>query len=148
MGAWSRDFGLDRSGLKMILGVGHIGIAVKDIEKTLDSALKVFDLPIPAIRDITERKMKVALMDIHGLGLEFIQDYSEDGEFANFVKERGNAIHHFCLLTDDIEADAQALEQKGVKFAIRKPTVGLRGKRIIFTKADALDGIPVELSEP
>ena len=132
----------------MILGVGHIGIAVKDIEESVRVTSKALDLPMPTITDVPERKMKVALLNLYGIGLEFIQDYSENGEFARFARERGDAIHHFCLLTDDIEAEVNSLEERGVELRSRKPTVGLRGKRIVFTKSSALNGIPFELSEP
>ena len=132
----------------MIQGVGHIGIAVKNIEESLAALSKALGLPIPPIRDVPEKKMKVAVVDLRGTGLEFIEDYSEDGEFAEFVKKKGNAIHHFCLLTDNIEADIKILEKRGIKMADQKPRIGLRGKKIAFTKPSALNSIPLELSEP
>jgi methylmalonyl-CoA/ethylmalonyl-CoA epimerase len=132
----------------MIKGVGHIGIAVKSIEETLSALSKILNLPMPSIRDVPERRLKVSVVDIGGTGLEIIQDYSEEGEFAKFVKERGNAIHHICLLTDQIEADIELLKARGIEMANPKPKIGVRGKRIAFTKPSALNGIPVELSEP
>jgi methylmalonyl-CoA epimerase len=117
----------------MIQGVGHVGIAVKNIEESVE---------------FPEKKMKCAVVDVRGIGLEFIEDYSEEGAFATFVKERGNAIHHVCLLTDDIEADIKVLEKRGVEMADQEPRIGLRGKKIAFTRPSALKGIPMELSEP
>jgi methylmalonyl-CoA/ethylmalonyl-CoA epimerase len=132
----------------MIKGVGHIGITVKDIEDSLAAISKTLDLPIPAIRDNPDKKMKVAVVNLSGVKLEIIEDYSEEGEFAKFVKERGNAIHHFCLLSDNLEADIKVLKNRGIEMADHKPKIGLRGKKIAFTKASALNGIPLELSEP
>jgi len=132
----------------MLKGVGHIGIAVKNIEESLRAISKALDLPIPRILDFPDRKVRVAVVDLKGIGLEFIQDYSENGAFATFVKERGNAIHHVCLLSDDMEKDLEILEARGVELADRKPKMGLRGKRIAFTQPSVLDGIPLELSEP
>ena len=132
----------------MLKGVGHIGIAVKNIEESLEAISKALDLPVPQIQDHPDKKMKVAVLDLKGIGLEFIEDYSEAGTFATFVKERGNAIHHVCLLSDDMEADLEILEERGVKLADRKPKMGLRGKMIAFTRPSVLDGIPLELSEP
>ena len=132
----------------MLKGVGHIGIAVKDIEESLGAISKALDLPVPQIQDHPDKKMKVAVVDLKGIGLEFIEDYSEAGGFATFVKERGNAIHHVCLLSDDMEVDLEILEGRGVELADRKPKMGLRGKRIAFTRPSVLDGIPLELSEP
>jgi methylmalonyl-CoA/ethylmalonyl-CoA epimerase len=132
----------------MIQGVGHVGIAVKNIEESVEAVSKALDLPIPPVRDFPEKKMKCAVVDVRGIGLEFIEDYSEEGAFATFVKERGNAIHHVCLLTDDIEADIKVLEKRGVEMADQEPRIGLRGKKIAFTRPSALKGIPMELSEP
>ena len=132
----------------MIQGVGHVGIAVKNIEESLEAVSRALDLPIPQVRDFPEKKMKCAVVDVSGIGLEFIEDYSEEGAFATFVKERGNAIHHVCLLTDDIEADIKVLEKRGVEMADQEPRIGLRGKKIAFTRPSALKGIPMELSEP
>lgn len=132
----------------MIQGVGHIGITVKDIEDSLAAISKTLDLPIPAIQDNPDKKMKVAVVNLPGVKLEIIEDYSEEGEFAKFVKERGNAIHHFCVLSDNLEADIKVLKKRGIEMADHKPKIGLRGKRIAFTKPSALSGIPLELSEP
>ena len=129
-------------------GVGHIGIAVRNIEEALSTISRMLNLPLPSIRDISERKLKLSVLDIGGTRLEIIQDYSEEGEFVKFVKERGNAIHHICLLTDEIEADIEFLKARGIEMADPKPKLGVRGKRIAFVKPNALNGIPFELSEP
>jgi len=132
----------------MIKGIGHIGIAVKNIDESLSAVTKALNLPVPPVRDIPEMKIRVAVVNIGGTGLEFIEDYSQEGRFARFVKERGNAIHHFCLLTDEIEKDIEVLKGRGVEMADEKPKLGARGKRIAFTQPSVLDGIPFELSEP
>ena len=132
----------------MIKGVGHIGIAVENIDESLTAITKALNLPVPPVRDIPEMKIRVAVVNIGGTGLEFIEDYSRNGRFARLVKERGNAIHHFCLLTDEIEKDVEVLKGRGVEMADQKPRLGVRGKRIAFTQPSVLGGIPFELSEP
>jgi len=132
----------------MIKGIGHIGIAVKNIEDVLTAISKALDLPIPPIRDIPEKKIKVALLDIGRTALEFIHDYSEEGEFAKFLKEKGNGIHHICLLTDKIETDIEILKSRGIEMADQKPKMGVRRKKIAFVKPSAFNGIPFEVPEP
>lgn len=132
----------------MIKGVGHIGIAVKDMEETLKAFTAALNLPLPPIKEIPERKMKVAVINMGGIGLEFIQDDSGYGEFAKFIRERGNSIHHFCLLTDEIENDIEMLKSRGVEMVDERPKMGVRGKRIAFVKKNLLGGIALELSEP
>ena len=132
----------------MIKAVGHLGIVVKDIEVSLKALSKIIDFQSPAIKEFPEKKMKCAVVELGGINLEFIQDSSEDGMMARFIKEKGDAIHHFCLLTDNIEDDVEALKHRGVEMLDQKPRIGLRGKKIALTKPSALNGITIELSEP
>ncbi len=132
----------------MIKGVGHIGIVVKDIDAALAGLAKALGGPKPPVKDVPERKMKVAVWDFGGFQLEFLQDYSPDGWLAGFNREHGNAIHHFCLLSDDLDGDVAGLHARGVDTLTPEPRNGLRGKRIIFLSPELMDGFPVELSEP
>ena len=132
----------------MLKAVGHLGIVVKDINASVQALSKVIGIQSPAIKEFSDKKMKCAVVELGGIALEFIQDSSEDGIMARFNKEKGDGIHHFCLLTDDIEADVEALKQRGIEMLDQKPRIGLRGKKIAFTKPSALNGITIELSEP
>ena len=132
----------------MIKAVGHLGIVVKDIDLSLKALAKILDFQSPAIKEFPEEKMKCAVVKLGGISLEFIQDSSDDGMMAQFIKEKGDAIHHFCLLTDNIEDDIEALKQRGIEMLDQKPRIGLRGKKIAFTRPSVLNGITIELSEP
>ncbi|MGD2036718.1 MAG: VOC family protein [Desulfobacterales bacterium] len=132
----------------MIKAIGHLGIVVKDIDLSLKALAKVIDIQSPAIKAFPEKKMKCAVVELGGIGLEFIQDSSHEGEMARFNKEKGDAIHHFCLLTDNIDEDIEILKKRGVEMLDQKPRIGLRGKKIAFTKPSSLNGISIELSEP
>ena len=132
----------------MIKGIGHLGIVVKDIEKSLDALAQIIQFESPAIKEFPEKKMKCAVVEVNGVALEFLQDKSEDGFLGRFAAEKGDAIHHFCLLSDNIEEDVEALKQRGVEMMDQKPRIGLRGKKIAMTTPSALNGITIELSEP
>ena len=126
----------------------HLGIVVKDIEKSLKSLSQIINFESPAIKDFPEKKMKCAVVEVNGVALEFLQDKSEDGFLGRFAAEKGDGIHHFCLLSDNIEEDVEDLKRRGVEMMDQKPKVGLRGKKIAMTMPSALNGITIELSEP
>lgn len=132
----------------MIHRVGHIGILVRDIERIVRRFTEALSLPLPPIKDISERKMKVSVVSLGDVDLEFLEDYSEDGPFTKIVQNRGNTIHHIALLTDRIEEDIKILKARGVQMVDSVPKVGLRGKKIAFISSEVLDGISIELSEP
>ena len=132
----------------MIKGIGHLGIVVRDIEKSLNALAKIVDFEPPLIKEFPDKKMKCAVVEMNGVALEFLQDDSEDGFLGKYHRERGDAIHHFCLLSDDMEKDVAALKETGVQMMDHEPRTGLRGKKIAFTAPAALNGISIELSEP
>jgi methylmalonyl-CoA epimerase len=132
----------------MIKGIGHIGVFVADIEAALETLTAAFGLDVPAITDVPERSMRVTVIPWGAVNLELVEDYSNDGFVARLVRERGSFIHHFCLLSDDINADIADLRHKGVKMAQEEPAVGLRGKQTAFVSSGVLDDVPIELSEP
>jgi len=132
----------------MITGIGHLGVFVRNIEDTVEAIGKFVRLEKPAIREVPEMGIRAAVVHIGQVGLELIQDLKPDGPLARTIAEKGNFIHHFCMLTDDIETDAARLVQKGVEMMDPHPKKGLRGKKIVMTTPAALNGIAVELSEP
>jgi methylmalonyl-CoA epimerase len=128
--------------------VGHIGLAVKDIDKFLERFCCAFAIPIPKIIDVENRQMKVAMLDLKNIQIEVLEDYSQDGEIATYVKNKGDGIHHFCIISDDIQRNIDALSGLGFQLKNCIAKQGLRGKKISFISPEEFGGINVELSEP
>ena len=93
----------------MIKGIGHLGIVVKDMEKSLKALSQIIESEKPAIKEFPEKKIKCAVVEIKGVALEFLQDDSHNGFLGRYRGEKGDAIHHFCLVSDNIEEDVEAL---------------------------------------
>jgi methylmalonyl-CoA/ethylmalonyl-CoA epimerase len=132
----------------MLKGIGHLGIVVKDLEKSLKALSRIIEFEKPAIKEFPDKKMRCAVVETKGVSLEFLQDDSENGFMGRFNREKGDGIHHFCVVSDNIEQDVEALIKKGVEMMDQKPRIGLRGKRIAMTQPSAFNGVTIELSEP
>ncbi len=132
----------------MIKGIGHIGFAVRDLDEVLQAITKTLNLPMPPILEKKEWNMRAAVVQVGEIGIEILEDYGGQGMMAQFVKAKGNGLHHICLITDDIEEEIDTLKARGVEMMDEKPRIGIRGKKIAFTKPSALGGVPLELSEP
>ncbi len=132
----------------MIKGIGHLGIVVKDLEKSLKALSQIIEFEKPAVKEFPDKKMRCAIVETQGVFLEFLQDNSDNGFMARFNREKGDAIHHFCVVSDNIEKDVEVLKKRGVEMMDPKPRIGLRGKKIAMTMPNALNGITIELSEP
>ncbi len=131
----------------MLKGIGHLGIVVKNLEKSLKALSLIIEFIEPAIKEFPDKKLRCAVVEINGVALELLQDDSECGFLGRFRRKKGNAIHHFCLLSDNIEKDVEAMRKKGVKMMMEKPQIGLRGKKVAMMKPEAFTGIIIELSE-
>jgi methylmalonyl-CoA/ethylmalonyl-CoA epimerase len=132
----------------MIKGIGHIGVAVRDLDSALEAFCRGLKIAKPAVQDFPERKMKMALIPLGPISLELLEDQSREGWLARSVAERGDHLHHICLVSDDLETDSLEFEEQGVAMAETVPAIGLRGKRVIFALSGLLGDIPVEISEP
>jgi len=132
----------------MIKKVGHIGIFVKSIEETVETLSKFVDFKPPNIKESEQMGIKAGVISLGDFELELIQDMNDEGHLAKFVKDKGDMIHHFCLETDDIDADIAKLKEKGVEMADQAPRIGVRGKKIAMAAPSALNGVTIELSEP
>ena len=132
----------------MIKGIGHIGLAVNNLDEALKAITKTLNIPFPPIFEKKEWKVRAAVVQVGEIGIEILEDYGGKGMIGQFVKERGNGLHHVCVITDNIEEDIEILKGRGVEMTDEKPRIGVRGKRIAFTKPSALNGVPIELSEP
>ena len=132
----------------MIKGFGHLGIVVKDMETSLKALSRIIEFEKPAIKEFPDKKMRCAVVEIKGVALEFLQDDSDSGFLGRFRREKGDGIHHFCLLSDNIEEDVNALKKRGVEMMDQKPRIGLRGKKVAMTLPSAWNGITIEISEP
>jgi len=131
----------------MIKGIGHLGIFVNNIEESLSALSKIVEFERPMIKESSELGVKVVVVDVGGVELEFIQDYNDNGTLAQMIKKKGDMIHHICLLTNNIKEDIEIIKQRGVEMKDQKPRVGIRGKKIAMTMPSALKGITIELSE-
>ena len=132
----------------MIQGIGHLGIFVKDLKATLDGLVPLLGCERPEIVELPDKKLSYALLEAGPVQLEIIEDRGGDTPAGRAVAERGDYIHHFCLVSDDLDADLSGIRKKGVEFTAEEPWLGIRGKRVIFSKPETSGGIPVEVSEP
>lgn len=132
----------------MIVSVSHIGLVVKDLEAILEKLAKTLGIESPQIKEVPEKKVRFALINLGNVDLELLEPYQDNNFLIRPKEEQPDYIHHISLVSTDIEGDTNELRSKGVEFLREAPDYGVRNKRIIFFKPDYLDGINIELTEP
>lgn len=131
----------------MIKKIDHIGIAVKNIEKTNELFCNILGLKVAGEELIEEQKVKVAFLPLGDSELELLESTSPDGPIARFIEKKGEGIQHIAFRVDNLEKILEKLKEDGVRLIDEKPRYGAGGAKIAFLHPKSTNGILIELSE-
>jgi len=132
----------------MITGLKHIGIAVNNINETLEVFEKTLGLKHEKTLTLDERKLKIALLDLGGIKIELLQPMDKEGTIAKFLQNRGEGIHHIAFKVTEIENLLAQLKKQGVMLIDEKPRKGAEGGKIAFIHPKSTKNVLIELCEP
>ncbi len=129
-------------------GIQHIGVAVRDLEKSLAAWSALFGARPGPVEENAERGVRLALLQFdEGPVVELISPLDERSTVARFLEKHGEGIHHFALDVDDIEAAMVELKKRGLELVFEEPQPGLGGSRVTFVLPRTLNGVLLELRE-
>lgn len=109
-----------------ITKIDHIGIVVKDIQKTVEyysstlgiGPFRVFEVNIPdAIVQgkVSSLRIKAAIAKLGSLDIELIESIEGENIYAEFLKSRGEGLHHLAMLVDDVDKEVAELKEQGIR---------------------------------
>ena len=130
-----------------IIGIEHVGIAVKDLKDSEKFWDQIFD-PISKTRDIVDSQEVIT--DIYDTGqgkIELLFSNNKDSIISKFLKNRGPGVHHICLKVEDIVSAIDELKGKGIQLIGDNYSIGAEGHKIIFIHPKNTGGVLVELAE-
>lgn len=131
----------------MIKGIDHVGLAVED----LNQARTVFDQILQQTseeeEEVSSEQVKVSFYHTMQGKLEFIQGLSDDSNITQYIRKKGEGIHHIALAVDDIEKEMARLESQGFRLINNQPKEGAGGKLVCFLHPKTTNGILVELCQ-
>ncbi len=126
--------------------IDHIAVAVKDLKKSIEQWKSCFKIKECMIEEIEERGVKLAQLKMgEGASIELVTPLGEKSTLRNFLKNKGEGIHHICFKVQDIDKTVIELKKQGVRFVSEEPVMGASGSRIIFIHPDNLSGVLIEL---
>ncbi len=117
-------------------GHNHLGIVVADTAKTIDFyhnvigladfRTNIFTMKNATYRDkFIEASFKASFTDLGEGRIELIQPLDDASPFAEFLKNRGEGMHHLRLGVDDMYAAAGDLNAKGVSTVWSSAAAGI-----------------------
>src|SRR5947209_7839685 len=95
--------------------IDHIGIATNGIEDAAKWWREVLGLDLGAIAEVTEQKVRVAMLPVGESNIELLEPTSPESPISKFLDKRGPGIHHIAVRVDDIHAALAQMKEKGAR---------------------------------
>ena len=131
----------------MIKKIEHIGIAVKDLEKSEDIFERLLGTKSYKSEDVKSEGVITSFFKVANQKIELLEASSENSPIARFIDKRNEGVHHIALHVDSIEKEVERLERLGFEFISTIPKKGADNKMIVFLHPKTTNGVLVELCE-
>ncbi len=131
----------------MIKKINHVAIVVKNLDEALKLYEGLFDVKATRIETMPEQGVKAALIPMGDSGeIELLEPIDSNSGLANFLKNKGEGIHHICLEVDNIDQVLNTIAERGGQLIDKKGRKGLVGQ-IGFIHPKSTKGVLIELAQ-
>jgi methylmalonyl-CoA/ethylmalonyl-CoA epimerase len=128
--------------------IDHIGVAVEQLEPTLELYRDSFQLTVSHREVVQEQGVEAVLLDVGENHVELLAPLDAQTPVGRFLASRGPGLHHVAYQVKDIEATLAALRDAGLRLIDEQPRSGIRGSRVAFMHPAATGGVLTEIVEP
>ena len=127
--------------------LGHIGIAVVDLEEAKKLYSDVLGFTLTAEKEMPERGLKVAFLETGNTKIELLEGTTPESAITKFIEKRGSGIHHLSFEVDDIRRVMKELTDNGVRLIDQEPRNGAEGHLTAFMHPKSTMGVLLEIEE-
>ncbi len=131
----------------MIKKIEHIGIAVKDIEKSNTLFKKLFGKDHYKVESVESEGVSTSFFMLGETKFELLEATNENSAIAKFIEKKGEGIHHIAYEVDNIDEEMKRLKNEGFELIHQQAKDGADNKRICFLHPKSTNGVLVELCE-
>ena len=129
------------------LKLDHIGIAVQNLEESIQFYLKNFGLALDLREEVPSQQVEVAFLNLANTKIELLSPLSETSTLASFLAKRGPGMHHLCYETHDINAELARLRSLNFTLIDQTPRPGAHNTLIAFIHPKSCQGVLTELCQ-
>ena len=127
--------------------IEHIGIAVKDLEKSNTLYASLFGKPHYKIEEVVSEGVKTSFFKSGPNKIELLQATNSESPIAKFIEKKGEGIHHIAFAVDNIKSEIQRLQKEGFVVLNETPKKGADNKLIAFLHPKSTNGVLIELCQ-
>jgi methylmalonyl-CoA/ethylmalonyl-CoA epimerase len=141
-------------------GIAQVCIIVPKLEPVVEAYHRLFGIgpwqfytyKKPLVKEMHFRgksadyAIRLALSNFGPMRIELIEPLEGDSVYADFVREHGYGVHHFGLLTDDMQAALKQAEEAGLAMTMDGSGFGLDGDgHYAYLDTEKFLGVTLEL---
>ncbi|MEH7453736.1 methylmalonyl-CoA epimerase [Gottfriedia acidiceleris] len=128
--------------------INHIGIAVRDLETSIQLYTNVLGLKLKGIETVESEKVRVAFIEIGEVKIELLEATSPESPIAKFIEKKGEGIHHIALETENCEKQLEIMKEHGIKLINEVPKKGAHDSLVAFLHPNSTNKVLFELCQP
>ncbi len=127
--------------------IDHIGIAVENLEKAIQTYEKLLDTECYKREVVEEQQVDTAFFRTGESKVELLGATSPDSVIAKYVEKKGEGMHHVAFEVEDIRAELDRLKKEGFEVLNEEPKRGADNKLVAFVHPRDNHGVLVELCQ-
>lgn len=125
--------------------IEHLGIAVDNLEESINYYEGVLGLKCYAIEEVADQKVKTAFFMVGSTKIELLESTAPDGPIGKFIEKKGPGIHHLAFAVKDTDEALKTAEKRGVQLIDKVSRKGAEGLQIGFLHPKSTHGVLTEL---
>ncbi|MDP5170150.1 MAG: methylmalonyl-CoA epimerase [Bacteroidia bacterium] len=130
-----------------ITHIEHIGIAVRDLEATIDYYEQVLGLSCYSVELVPDQQVRTAFFKVGETKLELLEATSPESPIAKFIEQRGEGLHHLAFAVKAVQPALDLALQKNIRLIDQAPRPGAEGLNIAFLHPKSTFSVLTELCE-
>ena len=127
--------------------IEHIGIAVKNLEKSNELFASLFGKPHYKVEEVKSEGVKTSFFDVGPNKIELLEGTNENSPISKFIAKKGEGIHHIAFAVSDILAEVKRLKEEGFTVLNEIPKKGADTKLVVFLHPKSTNGVLIELCQ-
>ena len=134
----------------MLTRIDHVGIAVRDLETSIEFYSTTFGLTVAGretndAQGVREAMLYVADAPGGASYVQLLEPLADDTPVGKFLAARGEGVHHIGYGVDDVARALDDLRGQGVRLVDERPRHGSLGASIAFLHPKSVGGVLTEL---
>lgn len=127
--------------------IEHIGIAVKDLEKSNQLFAALLGESHYKIEEVISEGVKTSFFKSGPNKIELLEATNPNSPIAKFIAKKGEGVHHIAFAVDNIQAEINRLQKKGFTVLNETPKKGADNKLVAFLHPKTTNGVLIELCQ-